>query len=252
MDVIKNYQGFKKTVEKTASSIQETYIGFKDKCETFMGGFSAGQITEGLGKLISIDFEQVEGPYWKVVLNWSTEKDEDGNDNPGGYGQKASTLSIRMLSLPIEKAKGYNVGWNYNLFGTENASLPVPWEVTSSLVIPDEYKQNYQWSKNSTLSDGWTMLCEMYKPGVETYDYPIYELTEHSRHNGQTSAGNAVIKKSGKIATPEYGDFGIVNKLGGDWLCEGGSISFNGEDWIASLTYAHSPDGWDKDLYSEE
>jgi hypothetical protein len=32
-------------------------------------------------------------------------------------------------------------------------------------------------------------------------------------------------------------------------LCEGGSISFNGKYWLASVTYAHSPVGWDKDLY---
>lgn len=227
MAVTSEYQGFKKTVDSSGRSVQETFVGFKQDCIDFMASYTIGQIHAEYGKLDAIDFEQGEGPFWKVILNWLVEKDSDGSDNPDGYGQKASSLTIRMLSLPIEKAKGYDVGWNYNLFGTENASLPIPWVVTSSLVVPDEYKQNYQWSKNSTLSDGWTMLCEMYKPGVETYDYPIYELTENSRHNGKTSAGNAVVKKAGKIATPEYGDFGIVNKLGGNWLCEGGSISFN-------------------------
>lgn len=46
---------------------------------------------------------------------------------------------------------------------------------------------------------------------------------------------------------------GIVDKLGGDWLCEGGSISYDGKYWIAQCTYAHSPEktGWDKDLYTE-
>jgi hypothetical protein len=31
-------------------------------------------------------------------------------------------------------------------------------------------------------------------------------------------------------------------------------LVLTGKDWIASLTYAHSPDkfGWDKDLYDKE
>lgn len=184
MEVIRNYQGFKKTTEKKGTTTQETYIGFKDNCETFMSGYITGQITDGLGKLAAIDFEQVEGPYWKVVLNWTTEKDSDGNDNPGGYGQKASTLSIRMLSLPIEKAAGYLTNWNYNLFSISGvAASPDWWMTATSLVIPDEDKEKYQWSKNSTLQDGWLLTQAMVKPGVETFDYPIYELTENSRHN---------------------------------------------------------------------
>lgn len=45
--------------------------------------------------------------------------------------------------------------------------------------------------------------------------------------------------------------FGIVKKLGGNWLCEGGSVSYDGKYWIATCTYAHSPDGWDQDLYTD-
>ena len=51
--------------------------------------------------------------------------------------------------------------------------------------------------------------------------------------------------------TISNGDFGIVKKLGGNWLCEGGSVSYDGKYWIATCTYAHSPDGWDKDLYTD-
>ena len=87
--------------------------------------------------------------------------------------------------------------------------------------------------------------------GIETFDYPIYELSEQSKHTSQKQAGWAVAKKSGRIADPSNGDFGIVKKLGGNWLCEGGSVSYDGKYWIATCTYAHSPDGWDKDLYTD-
>lgn len=85
--------------------------------------------------------------------------------------------------------------------------------------------------------------------GVESFDYPIYELTESSKHSSPTQAGWAVTQKSGKIAEPVNGDFGIVSKLGGNWLCEGGTVSYDGKYWIATCTYAHSPEGWDTDLY---
>jgi len=91
----------------------------------------------------------------------------------------------------------------------------------------------------------------MTKPGVSSYDFPIYELTEKSKHINKSKAAWAVTKKAGKIATPDNGDFDIVSKFGGNWLCEGGTVSFDGRYWIATVTYVHSPDsnGWDADLY---
>ena len=95
----------------------------------------------------------------------------------------------------------------------------------------------------------WKMFMTM--PGVESYDFPIYELTEIGKHSSQSQAGWAVAERSGLIATPQNGDFGITDKLSGDWLCEGGSVSYDGKWWIATCTYAHSPDGWDTRLYNE-
>ena len=61
-------------------------------------------------------------------------------------------------------------------------------------------------------------------------------------------------RKMGRIAEPINGDFGIVKKFGGNWLCDGGSIQWDGKYWVATLTYTHSGDskGWDRSLYSEE
>lgn len=91
-------------------------------------------------------------------------------------------------------------------------------------------------------------------PGVDSYDFPIYELTESSKHGSQKQAGWAIAKKAGKIAKPENGDFDITTKFKGDWLCEGGTISYDGRYWVATVTYTHSPDkdGWNKHLYDED
>ena len=61
----------------------------------------------------------------------------------------------------------------------------------------------------------------------------------------------ALSNRAGLIATPQNGDFDIVKKYGGNWLCEGGNVSYDGNYWIATCTYTHSPDkdGWESKLY---
>ena len=97
----------------------------------------------------------------------------------------------------------------------------------------------------------WKKIANMTKPGVENYSYPVYTLTERSKHGSKKQAGWALAKKAGEIAVPTAGDFDIVKKFGGDWLCEGGTVSYDGRYWVATCVYTHSPDigGWDKDLY---
>lgn len=62
----------------------------------------------------------------------------------------------------------------------------------------------------------------------------------------------AVHYKAQRICHPLNGDFGITKKYGGNWLCEGGNVSFDGKHWVASLTYLYSPTGWDTDLYDND
>ena len=94
----------------------------------------------------------------------------------------------------------------------------------------------------------------MTKPGVDSFDFPVYEVTESSKHTSQRAAGWAVGRRAGRISSPVNGDFGIVRRFGGNWLCEGGTVSYDGRYWVATCTYTHSPDrkGWDGDLYRDE
>ena len=93
----------------------------------------------------------------------------------------------------------------------------------------------------------WIIMQDKTKPGVETYDYPVYEITESSRYSNKNKAGWAVQHRAGRISSPTLGTFGISY---GNWLCEGATISYDGKDWVSTCTYVHSPDGWDTDLYS--
>lgn len=257
MEMIKDYQGFSKTLTSSGSTITETYKGHKTDCESFIAGYSIGQVSaNGYGSLRNIQFSQAEGPYWTVTLQWSTERDSSGGLTPDGtsYGPTQSSVTVRMLNLPLQKKWNYQTRWNYCLASKGALAIPTWWSTATDLVIPAVDADNYAWIKESnevSKDAGWRVLCSKTMPGVEGWSKPIYELQESSKHNSQTQAGWAISSKSGKIADPINGDFGIKTLLGGNWLCEGGTVSYDGKYWIATCTYAHSPDGWDTRLYWE-
>lgn len=255
----KSYQGFTHTVTGQGHTVTEKYVGGKEACVELMDQYKVGQVSS-LGTLMSIKVSQEDGPVWACELEWNVEYDSEGNPSPeGSYGPTESSLTVRMLSLPLENRTNYLTNWNYNLIGLGTDVVPDWWETASDLVISGETDAaTYRWIKEASeipleKTDGksWKMLKEKTMPGVETYDFPIYELTEIGKHSTQNQAGWAVAERSGLIATPQNGDFGITDKLSGDWLCEGGSVSYDGKWWIATCTYAHSPDGWDTRLYNE-
>lgn len=209
------------------------------------------------GTLRSVKIEQDEGLFWVCTLEWSTEKDNNtGNEYPEGssYGPKYSTLTVRMNSMPLENKRGYRTNWNYHLAAKKGtSSVPKWWDTTKELALSDSDADKYRWIREpGEIPEGWKIIKKKTKPGVECWQLPIYELTENSKHGSSKSAGWAVAKKSGKISNPSNGDFNITSKLGGNWLCEGGSVQYDGKNWIATCTFAHSPTGWDKDLYDED
>ena len=50
-----------------------------------------------------------------------------GNESPEGssYGPKYSTLTVRMMSMPLESKKGYKTNWNYHLAAKKGTSFNV-------------------------------------------------------------------------------------------------------------------------------
>ena len=70
----------------------------------------------------------------------------------------------------------------------------------------------------------WCKISQMTKPQQISFDKAVYEITESSKHSSKNDASWVVASRSGKISYPFTGDFGINNKFGGNWLCEGGTI----------------------------
>ena len=241
---------------------------------------------------------QDEGPFWNVTIIWSI--DPAGPNQTAGhsqYGPNYSTLSMNMLSLPLESHKDYLCCWNHNLYATRSynemnsSTQAAAQSILKNAGIDDgeiddkitntQYEYNYSnmkaanssttffcWGKspsdcptidhelNSAFEGDWILLKWMAKPGVDHFSYPTYTLTERSRHYTRNNAGWVMTKKAGKISMPTYGDFGITKSISGNWLCEGGDISYDGKYWIATRNFTHSPDvllsGWDPDLYDIE
>lgn len=260
MPITLKYQGYNRSKSSDGSTTTQVYIGLEKQIKDYAESFVLNS-TSSLGTLQSITLNQDEGPFWTCELQWSTEKDSNGNDIGDGTlsESKMSTLSIRMMSMPLESHPKYRTNWNYILIGLQGVSVPSWWSTETDGDVSDP--RFYKWVRDiseiptqpdSTTGRRWKQLRKKTKGGVECFQVPIYQLTEISRHNSKNSAGWAVAKVIGKIAKPSNGDFGVVKKNGGNWLCEGGSVSYNGKKWQASCTYAHAPgNGWDDDIYSQ-
>ena len=259
MSIELKYQGYNRSKTSDGNVTTQTYVGLEEEIKTYAEGLTLGA-TSTLGTLQNVTIQQDEGPFWSCSLQWSTEKDSNGNDiGDGTLSQsKMSTLSVRSMSMPLESHPQYRMHWNHILIGLGKPGVPSFWSSANAKNsgITQETAKKYRWVKEYSeipieKTDGktWSVVKQKTKPGIECYTYPIYQLTEVSRHNSKSSAGWAVRKKIGKISSPSNGDFGVKSKNGGNWLCEGGSISYNGKKWQATCTFAHSPDGWDTDLY---
>lgn len=237
---------------------------------------------------------------WEIEFDDKDGDSSEGNGNsrPKGTSRQPTTSSLNctMMSVPIEMHPNYRMRWTnflyckYDLYGnspdvTQDLKTRLQAWVTAHRndqvdINPDEkidlgtgYGGNvnvstiFKWVKNPSAvpydkngRNTWHMAIKKLKPGLEKFDMPIYTLTEYSYHSNWSYASWVVTSRAGKIAYPINGDFGIDQRLGGNWLCRNGSIKFDGKYWIAELQYAHSGDyllastipryrGWDPQIY---
>lgn len=267
------YKGFTKENSSEGTLTTVIYQGSKELCSRAMDQLIVNSVSKGHGTIESVKMTQDEGPIWNLEVEYAVEA--GGISKGTSYGPKQSSLTMRMMSLPLESKSNYRKHWNNNLYSTKkNAKLPEFWAsatydddgvANSSVEYPGDGSnpskiEYFAWAKslnelpalpNSYI---WHQIKEMTKPGVDSFDFPVYEVTESSKHTSQRAAGWAVGRRAGRISSPVNGDFGIVRRFGGNWLCEGGTVSYDGRYWVATCTYTHSPDkkGWDGDLYRDE
>lgn len=203
--------------------------------------------------------------YWNynMYCTWSiNELDEKGIVNPNYYNEDYQHW------MNVYVYYNGNDGWPYTAENVIPRGLPIwkAWCGDIPMAQVAEYpggnadpKQCPYIAWGKSLGDlpslpsnqYWFLIADMTKPGVESWEKPVYELTESSKHASKNDAAWAISSKSGRIAYPSSGDFGINDRIGGNWLCEGGSVREEGKYWVARCTYLHSGGrkGWDQDLY---
>lgn len=169
----KTYQGLTLTTDTNGKATTEIYKGSQAACESFAAEHKIGQ-TSNYGSLSSISVQQDEGPIWSCELEWSIEYDANGNEIPKGssYGPKQSSLTVRMLSLPIESRNNYRTNWNYHLIALGTNTVPSWWETAKTTAITSESDiQTYRWVKEAseiplekTNGKSWRMIKQKTKP----------------------------------------------------------------------------------------
>lgn len=250
------------------------YISDLDHCIRGMNqDFKQGMESQEYGTVKSSTIEHQEGPWYILTVVWEKEGEEaDGS----GEGPQKSNLTTRMISMPLETHPNYRRNWNYDLWYIgPNGDLPVeyfnniymnvgtnfPWDYqflvqngTSRWLVQfgDSMPEKPYQGEFSNASYMWQLWRVRSKPGQEYWLKPQFEMTRYGHYEEKEQAGWAVAKRIGKIRNLDN-DFEIVSKFGGNWLCEGASIQWDGKQWVAESTYLHSGDelGWDKDLYEE-
>lgn len=105
----------------------------------------------------------------------------------------------------------------------------------SELPVLPQTITNYD---SNQVSPYWFKIGTRTKPGVSTYDFPTVSLTQYARVKDKSAGGWVISKRAGTVmkSTPK-GDFGIVKKYGGNWLCEGGTVQHDGRSWLCELNY---------------
>lgn len=278
-----NYKGFQQNRTEQSLNTTITFQSTKEKLQDAMSTtYKVGTNDTNYGRIDRLNLTQEAGPFWHLTVSYNQPLSggliiTTGNDNK----PTQNSLTVRMMSVPIESHSGYCYIWNHSLatcyandqiaFGDisglnaqqaqdfvnqhidENGVAWVKWiqndsQLPSQPVKSKDGDQEYLYP--------WRTIYYMTKPGVSTYDFPTYEIQQNARHKSRDQATWSLLAKNGKLKFPQYGDFGIESYFygpaaSGHWLCEGAGIDYDGKYYVARCTYLFSPDpaGWDLQLY---
>ena len=252
-------------------TIQLTYQSTKDKLLTAINNLTIGGKDDDYGYLSNIELKQDAGPFWNAVLTYTSNDPYSIIINIGSAsGPTTYTCTTVMKSLALQTRENYKYIWNHILIYLDTDDYNPPSYETVAALNSSNYKSiinasngHLKWIKeanemptepvyeetvganNETVQTPhyWKIAYQCSKPGVEYYEFPTYEITQSSRSRGQPTWWKNNLP--GKVIAPSN-TFGIV---GGEWLCHGGQIHYDGKAYDASCTYQWTPDDWDDDLY---
>ena len=278
------YQSNRETLERNIQATTGAYIPGKWRC---------GQYYE-YGRLDSIHLHDDQGPFWNVDLQFNQPLSSGVTVNFADNKQATqNSLTVRMMSMPIESHPNYRYIWNHILIakGDNHTTLSYTLSDGTQVSSQDDVKEldkdqaadlinvasgvlqwiedisqlpteTWQDQDNPDITQAWKIAVMCTKPGVNSYDFPTYEIQQNARHTSRNQATWSLLAKNGKLKFPTYGDFGIEDHFykniapsagspSGHWLCEGAGINYDGKYYIAACTYLFSPDpfGWDRQMY---
>lgn len=277
------YKGFEQNRTDQSLNTQITFQSTQQKLQDVMSTtYKVGTQDATYGRIDSLKLTQDAGPFWNLIVTYNQPLSAGviittGNDDKATQ----NSLTVRMLSLPIESHPNYKYIWNHSLASNYGSSQIAYSEISGlnaqqAADFAAAHSGRVRWISNDSQlpteplvveNEGsedvftyyWKVEFEMTKPGVTSYDFPTYEIVQNARHKSRNNAAWSLATKSGKLKFPTYGDFGLQSKFYPSdatnqkyhWLCLGGGVNFDGKYWIANCTYQWSPDpnGWDLQMY---
>lgn len=260
------YQGRSK--EKNADGIitTVTWYGTKQECEQQLENAPINSTTVGLGRLFAASMAQGEGNFWEVSYKYTSAGYASGEQVVAPttvVGEKSATMNCSLISTPLEQHPNYLMKWNHYLAARYKSGQTVPtaplwWDSAgATFIIPGADQLNFRiCDSRGEIPSGfdaegyaWIEIDKPTMPGVQSYDVASYTQTEKSRYRQYADACAAIAARMNKIFTSAQ----IVNNgfTGGNWKCDGATIEWDGEFWIATSTYTFSANasGWNTTLY---
>ena len=212
------YQG--KSFERESGSKTATfvYIGSEELCRRAVEeDFQVGMEDPEYGTIESTSIQQGEGPFYELTVKYVVEYpdvDFDTDDSAEGSGDEPlhSELTVRIQQNPIETHPNYLRIWNYDLWmlttGDPDAWPPqayvnymlgqgTDW-VADDIYHPNGTTWYFMFSQfrpeEMTINNrsyAWHGRVVRTKPGVSTYDFPVYEMTQYRKVQEQVRCRQA-------------------------------------------------------------
>lgn len=251
-------------------TIQLTYQSTKEQLLQAVNSLNIGGQDDNYGYLSNIEIKQDSGPFWNAILTYTSNDPYNIIINIGTASTPTNyTCTTIMKSMPLETSPNYKYIWNHVLIYLDTEGYTPPAYSAVSACTSLDYKSltnassgHLKWVKDANemptdpvyqpsdvegedpVPHYWKIAYQCSKPGVEYYEFPTYEITQSSRSRGEPTWWKQNLP--GKVVAPRK-TFGIT---GGEWLCHGGQIHYDGKAYDASCTYQWTPDVWDRDLYN--
>ena len=257
MALKKKFQGTEKSRDKENEVYKQTYYGTEAEVDEKISGLSIGSETSGKGFLQSWRKTQSNAPaIYELEIEYSTSYNMEfanSKDSSTVTGKKSAQLTARNIQMPLQSHPLYLTNWNYYLIGKGTNTIPSWWSTAKKTNLSTADSEKYAWISSlaerpleaDSKGKKWVVLKQPTKKGYQYWEQACFVVTITEKFSSATKAGSSVKKTINTITSPEQ-DFGIS---GGNWKHDQSQIAYDGNKWIVTSVYTHSPNGWDTDLY---